>query len=38
VRNFVGLAEGTTEWTDPRAGQRSTEPLYNGTIFHLWNR
>jgi peptidyl-prolyl cis-trans isomerase A (cyclophilin A) len=34
VQNFVGLAEGTTEWTDPRTGQRSTEPLYNGTIFH----
>jgi peptidyl-prolyl cis-trans isomerase A (cyclophilin A) len=34
VQNFVGLAEGTTEWTDPRTGQRTTEPLYNGTIFH----
>jgi peptidyl-prolyl cis-trans isomerase A (cyclophilin A) len=34
VQNFVGLAEGTTEWTDPRTGQRSTDPLYNGTIFH----
>jgi peptidyl-prolyl cis-trans isomerase A (cyclophilin A) len=34
VENFVGLAEGTREWTDPRTGQRSTEPLYNGTIFH----
>jgi peptidyl-prolyl cis-trans isomerase A (cyclophilin A) len=34
VQNFVGLAEGTTEWTDPRTGRRSTDPLYNGTIFH----
>jgi peptidyl-prolyl cis-trans isomerase A (cyclophilin A) len=34
VQNFVGLAEGTTEWTDPRTGRRTTEPLYNGTIFH----
>jgi peptidyl-prolyl cis-trans isomerase A (cyclophilin A) len=34
VQNFVGLAEGTTEWTDPRTGQRTTGPLYNGTIFH----
>jgi peptidyl-prolyl cis-trans isomerase A (cyclophilin A) len=34
VQNFVGLAEGTTEWTDPRTGQRTNEPLYNGTIFH----
>jgi peptidyl-prolyl cis-trans isomerase A (cyclophilin A) len=34
VQNFVGLAEGTIEWTDPRTGRRSTTPLYNGTIFH----
>ncbi|GLY87959.1 peptidylprolyl isomerase [Actinoallomurus iriomotensis] len=34
VQNFVGLAEGTIEWTDPRTGQRTTEPLYNGTVFH----
>jgi peptidyl-prolyl cis-trans isomerase A (cyclophilin A) len=34
VENFTGLAEGTKEWTDPRTGQRSTAPLYNGTIFH----
>ena len=34
VANFVGLAEGTREWTDPRTGAKSTEPLYNGTIFH----
>jgi peptidyl-prolyl cis-trans isomerase A (cyclophilin A) len=34
VRNFVGLAEGTIEWTDPRTGKRTTGPLYNGTIFH----
>ncbi len=34
VRNFVELAEGAREWTDPRTGQKSTEPLYNGTIFH----
>ncbi|WP_433179083.1 peptidylprolyl isomerase [Actinoallomurus sp. CA-150999] len=34
VENFVGLAEGTIEWTHPETGQRSTTPLYNGTIFH----
>jgi peptidyl-prolyl cis-trans isomerase A (cyclophilin A) len=34
VRNFVGLAEGTAEWTDPRSRQKTTTPLYDGTIFH----
>ena len=34
VANFVELAEGSREWTDPRTGARTTEPLYNGTIFH----
>ena len=34
VRNFVELAEGTREWTNPRTRQASKEPLYNGTIFH----
>ena len=34
VRNFVGLATGTQEWTHPRTGQATTEPLYNGVIFH----
>ncbi|GAA4618241.1 peptidylprolyl isomerase [Actinoallomurus liliacearum] len=34
VQNFVGLAEGTIEWTHPETGQRSRNPLYNGTIFH----
>jgi peptidyl-prolyl cis-trans isomerase A (cyclophilin A) len=33
VRNFVELAEGQREWTDP-AGQRTTARLYDGTIFH----
>jgi len=33
VENFVGLAEGTKEWTDPR-GQKVKKPLYDGTIFH----
>src|SRR3981081_3450974 len=34
VANFVGLAEGTTEWTDPRTGKKTKQPYYNGTIFH----
>ena len=34
VANFVGLAEGTKEWTDPRTRQKTTEPYYNGIIFH----
>ncbi len=34
VENFVGLAEGTKEWTDPRTGRKVKQPYYNGTIFH----
>jgi peptidyl-prolyl cis-trans isomerase A (cyclophilin A) len=34
VANFVGLAEGTKEWTDPRTNRKVTTPYYNGTIFH----
>jgi peptidyl-prolyl cis-trans isomerase A (cyclophilin A) len=34
VENFVGLATGAREWTDPRDGSRRTEPLYDGTVFH----
>lgn len=34
VKNFVGLATGEQEWTNPATGEASTEPLYDGTIFH----
>jgi peptidyl-prolyl cis-trans isomerase A (cyclophilin A) len=34
VENFVGLAEGTKKWTDPRSGMPSSKPLYDGTVFH----
>lgn len=34
VANFVELAEGTKEWTDPRSGKKVKQPYYNGTIFH----
>jgi peptidyl-prolyl cis-trans isomerase A (cyclophilin A) len=34
VANFVGLAEGTKEWTDPKSGQKMKRPFYNGLVFH----
>ena len=34
VSNFVGLAEGTKEWTDPETGQQVTRPFYDGLGFH----
>jgi peptidyl-prolyl cis-trans isomerase A (cyclophilin A) len=34
VENFVGLAEGTKEWTDPRTNKKVTAPYYDGVIFH----
>lgn len=34
VENFVGLAKGTKEWTDPKTGQKVKKPLYDGTLFH----
>jgi cyclophilin family peptidyl-prolyl cis-trans isomerase len=34
VKNFMDLALGRKEWTDPKTGQRVKRPLYPGTIFH----
>lgn len=34
VRNFTELAHGEREWLDPRTQQRTTEPLFDDTIFH----
>ena len=34
VANFVELAEGTREWTDPKTGQKVKRPFYDGLIFH----
>ena len=34
VENFIALATGKKEWTDPKTGKKSKKPLYNGTIFH----
>ncbi len=34
VANFVGLAEGTQEWTDPRTNKKVRLPYYDGIVFH----
>jgi peptidyl-prolyl cis-trans isomerase A (cyclophilin A) len=34
VKNFVDLATGGVEWKHPGTGQKSNDPLYNGTVFH----
>ena len=35
VANFIGLAEGTIDWTDPTTKKKQhNKPLYNGTTFH----
>ena len=35
VANFIGLAEGTKDWTDPTTKQvQHHKPLYDGTTFH----
>jgi peptidyl-prolyl cis-trans isomerase A (cyclophilin A) len=35
VANFIGLAEGTKDWTNPVShGKKHGVPLYDGTIFH----
>jgi len=35
VANFIALAEGTKDWTDPRNNKKQhNKRLYDGTIFH----
>jgi len=34
VRNFVELAEGSRQYTDPNTSQPGSGPYYDGTIFH----
>ena len=34
VANFVELAEGKREWTHPETRKKSSDKLYDGTIFH----
>ncbi|MCP3425493.1 peptidylprolyl isomerase [Rothia sp. AR01] len=35
VQNFIGLADGSQEWVDPKSGEKkSGTPLYDGVVFH----
>ena len=34
VANFVGLAEGTKEFTNEKTSQKEKRPFYDGLIFH----
>jgi len=35
VANFIGLAEGTIDWTDPNTKKKQHhKPFYDGTVFH----
>jgi peptidyl-prolyl cis-trans isomerase A (cyclophilin A) len=34
VANFVGLAEGTKEFSDPRTGQKMKRLFFDGLVFH----
>ena len=35
VANFVALAQGTKDWTDPNTQKKMhNKPLYDGTVFH----
>ncbi|MBT3151758.1 peptidylprolyl isomerase [Streptomyces sp. CHD11] len=34
VKNFVELAKGEREWTHPQTGKKTTDRLYDGTVFH----
>jgi peptidyl-prolyl cis-trans isomerase A (cyclophilin A) len=34
VANFADLAEGRREWTHPATREKTTDRLYDGTVFH----
>ncbi|MDT4985551.1 MAG: peptidyl-prolyl cis-trans isomerase, partial [Pseudonocardiales bacterium] len=34
VKNFVELSQGSREWTHPGTREKTTDRLYDGTIFH----
>jgi len=34
VANFMGLAQGTKEFTDPKTGKKVIRPFYDGLFFH----
>jgi len=34
VENFVGLAEGTKEFSNEKTGKKENRPFYDGLVFH----
>ena len=34
VKNFIGLADGSQEWSNPRTGEKQSGPLYKDVPFH----
>ncbi|MFE0138196.1 peptidylprolyl isomerase [Streptomyces sp. NPDC059037] len=34
VKNFVELAQGEREWVNPETGAKTSDRLYDGTVFH----
>lgn len=34
VANFVGLAEGSKEFVDPKTNQKAKRPFFDGLVFH----
>ena len=34
VANFIGLAEGTKEFTEPKTGKKTKRPFFDGLAFH----
>ena len=34
VANFIGLAEGTKEFTDPKTNKKTKRPYFGGLVFH----
>ncbi|MDQ2748316.1 MAG: peptidylprolyl isomerase [Actinomycetota bacterium] len=34
VKNFVELSQGSREWTHPATREKTTDRLYDGTVFH----
>jgi peptidyl-prolyl cis-trans isomerase A (cyclophilin A) len=34
VQNFIGLSDGTKDWTNPATGKPGEGPLYKDVVFH----